>query len=164
MMEQKEITVNGVLVKVPQPYDAGYQINEAEAKALNQTYAENIANNCRKAVKELAAEDGTYDEASSKAAAKLVAEYADKYEFTLASVGGSRAKLDPLTKECRSIARDAIVAEIKKAGKTVKAWEESQEEGALKAKIIEVAENEQIVKLAKKRLAERDNLASAITI
>lgn len=156
----KELTVQGVTVSVETPYEPGHQATEAEAKALNQMRAENIGNNRRKQIKELLeAADGNV-EAVQKDAQKIISEYDKEYEFTLASVGGgSAARLDPLTKECRSIARNFIAGKIKEQGMTQKEYLEKNGEDAIKEKIIELAEHPEVVKAAKKALAEREKMA-----
>ena len=155
----REVTIGGVLVEVSQPYAEGQTINAAEAKALNQTRTENISNALRKKIQELAVDGEFSPEALSQAAA-LVAEYDKSYEFTLASVGGGRRSVDPLEKECIAIARQAISAELKKQGVKIK----DLPEGKMDEFIEQYKDNEKIVALAKKRLKERESLASAIAI
>ena len=163
MSDTKEITVQGILVEVSQPYAEGHVCNAAEAKALNQTRGENIANNTRKEIKEMIeAAGGEPNDKVREAATKLVAEKDAAYEFTLASVGGGATRLDPLTKECRKLASDYIVDQIRQKGMTKKAWIEAQGENgeqAFKDKVVELSEHEQIVKLAKKNIAERSKMA-----
>lgn len=159
MANTKEMTINGVAVTVSQPYEPGHQITEAEAKALNQVRAENIGNNTRKQIKELL--DSVEGDASkvSGAIQKLVSEYDAGYEFTLASVGGGATRLDPLTKECRNIARNFITGKLKEAGISQKDYLEKNGPDAIKSKVIELADNPQIVAAAKKALAERNKMA-----
>ena len=158
----KQITVQGVLVEVSQPYAAGHPITEAEAKALNQVRAENIGNNVRKALKDMVEAAGGDTAAVAKEAQALVSEKDAAYEFTLASVGGgSTARLDPLTKECRSIARSFLTGKLKEIGKTQKEYAAENGDDAFMSKVIELSEHEEIVKAAKKALAEREKMASA---
>ena len=155
----KSITVQGIAVEVSQPYEAGHQITEAEAKALNQVRAENIANNLRKTFKDLLEAAGGDTAAVQADAQAKVAEYDASYEFTLASVGGGATRLDPLTKECRSIARQFIAGKLKEAGISQKDYLEANGENAIKDKIVELSEHPQIVDLAKKNLEERAKVA-----
>lgn len=157
MSDTKDISINGVIVTVGQPYAEGHTITAAEAKALNQTRAENIANNCRKAVKELIEEKGL--EGATPDVQKLVMEYDAEYEFTLSS-GTGRTTMDPLTKECYRIAREYVNGQIKSQGKTLKEYRET-EEGQAKydAAVEKVATNEKVVTMAKKNLKEREKLA-----
>jgi len=161
MTDTKQITVQGVLVNIDQPYEAGHPISEAEAKALNQTRSENIGNNVRKAVKEMVEAGGDAAEIQ-KAAQSLVSEKDKGYEFTLASIGGG-ARLDPLTKECHSIARNFISAKLKEMGQTQKVYLERNGEDAIKIKVAELAEHPEIMKAAKKALAERQKVADSVS-
>lgn len=163
-MATKEITVQGLLVEVTQPYEAGHQLTEAEAKALNQVRAENIGNNVRKAIKELANEDGTFSEEAAAEARKLVSEKDADYEFTIASVGAGRRITDPLEVECRRIARDYVNGQIKDKGTTIKAYVEANGQEKYDTLVATVAENEAVVKMAKKNLNEKNKLAEAIEL
>jgi hypothetical protein len=159
--DPKSIKVQGVTVEVSQPYAEGHKITEAEARSLNQTRAENIANNKRKQIKDMLDAEGATEESVQSAAQALITEYDKEYEFTLASVGGgSVSKLDPVTKEARVIARNWIAGKLKEQGITQKAYLEANGDDAIKNKIAELAENEQIVKLAKENIKKRESLAS----
>lgn len=159
-MDTKQITVQGVKADVSLPYAEGHKITEAEAKSLNQTRAENIANNKRKEIKEMLEADGATPESVQSAVQALITEYDKVYEFTLASVGGGgTSKLSPVEKECRVLARNWISGKLKEQGVTQKEYLEANGEDAIKNKIAELAENEQIVKLAKKNVADREKLA-----
>ena len=154
----KTISTQKVTVEVAAPYEAGHACTEAEAKALNQVRAENVRNNTRKAVME-AIEAAGSPEAATSTVQKLIADYDAGYEFTLASVGGGGgARLDPLTKECRSIARNFIAGKIKEAGLSQKDYLEKNGENAIKDKIIEFSEHPKIVAAAKKALADREKM------
>ena len=159
----KEITVQGIVVSVSAPYVAGHVISEAEAKALNQVRAENVANNVRKAITEMIETAGGKDAISeeTKAAAQaLVAEKDAAYQFTMASVGGGREPVDPLAKECRAVARAWLSAKLKEKGLTQKSYAEAHGEDAFAAKVAELADHPEIVKVAKKNLSTREGLAS----
>lgn len=160
MATTKEMTINGIAVAVTQPYEAGHQITEAEAKALNQVRAENIGNNLRKTLKDMLAEADGDVAAIQEAAQAAVSEYDAGYEFTLASVGGGgTARLDPLTKECRTIARNFITGKLKEQGISQKDYLAANGENAIKDKVIELAEHPKVVEAAKKALAEREQMA-----
>lgn len=159
MADQKTMTVQGVSVEVTQPYEAGHTITDAEARALNQVRAENIGNNLRKQIKDMVEAEGATPESVQAAAQKIVSAYDAEYEFTLASVGGgSTARLDPLTKECRSIARNFIARKLKEQGISQKDYLEKNGEDAIKSKVIELADNPKIVEAAKKAIAEREKM------
>ena len=158
-VKMKEIKIQGVLVKTLQPYAEGHTINAAEAQALNQTRAEAIGNNRRKAIKELLEAEGATPESVADAAQALITEYDEKFVFSLATVGASSAKLDPLTKECRAIARNFVTGKLKENGVTRKQYEEQHGEDAFTNKVMEVAENPQVVAMAKENLAARERMA-----
>lgn len=163
-MATKEITIQGLTVEVNQPYEAGHALTEAEAKALNQVRAENIGNNCRKAIKELADAEGSFSEEAAAEARKLVSEKDADYEFTLASVGSGRRVTDPLELECRRIARDYVNGLIKDKGMTLKAYKEENSEEKYDTLVSQVMENPEVVKIAKKNLADKNKLATAIEL
>lgn len=157
----KEITIAGQTFAVSQPYIAGHTITEAEAKALNQVRAENVRNNMASKVK--AAVEGTAKEGEPTAdtIAAAVAAYDAAYVFTLASVGGGRKSTDPAEVEALRIAR-GIFADFC-AGKklTVKAVKEKIGDEAYEAKIAEIAERDEVVKEAKRRVKARQASAEA---
>jgi hypothetical protein len=161
MSNQKTMTVQGVSVEVSQPYKVGHPVTEAEAAALNQTRAENIGNNLRKVVKDLLEVEGATTDTVQSDAQKAVTAYDGEYKFTMASVGGgSTARLDPLAKECRVVARNFIGMKLKEKGISQKDYLAEKGEDAIKLKIMELIDNPQIVAAAKKSLAERAKMAS----
>lgn len=174
--DKKAITIQGVEFEVSQPYAEGHTCTEAEAKALNQTRAENIRNNMAKQVKDANATAGKDEEGNQKplakgqlkALAEAVAEYDANYEFTLASVGGGRASRDPIEIEANRIARASITASLKADGRTLKSVTHDAEgneiEGAkerLAEAIAKVAAKPEVVEAARKAVKEREQLASA---
>lgn len=157
----KEITIAGHSFPVSQPYAAGHVITEAEAKALNQVRAENVRNNTASKVK--AAMEGTQKdgEPTKDNIAEFVAKYDAEYVFTLASVGGGRKPTDPVEVEALKMAR-AIFSDWATSKKlTVKAVREKIGEEAYEAKIAEIAEREEVVKEAKRRVASRQKAAES---
>lgn len=180
----KTITIQGEAFEVTQPYAAGHVATEAEAKALNQVRAENIRNNMAAKIKaalkaagkttqadeegnEVEMQNPLSDEALGELVA-AVAEYDASYEFTLASVGGGRASRDPVEIEATKIAKASIVAQLRSKGRTLKSVTHDEngneiEGGAerLAEAIAKVAAREDVVKAAKKAVADRNKLASA---
>lgn len=158
-MSTKEITIAGQTFAVAQPYIAGHAITEAEAKALNQVRAENVRNNMASKVK--AAFEGTAKEGepTQETIAAAVAEYDANYVFTLASVGGGKRSTDPVEVEALRIARGMFADWA--AGKkfTVKAVKEKIGDEAYDAKIAEIAERDDVVKEAKRRVKARQAAA-----
>lgn len=146
---QKEITVAGQKFIFTERYAAGHVITENEAKALNQVLSENIRNNVAAKVKDESIEFTQAD----------FDEYASGYEFSANSV--RRKPVDPLEKEAISIAKKKIAEMLRDKGTTVKDFT-ATEEGAAKyqAAIDNLVANEQVLKLAKARVAEREQLAA----
>lgn len=152
--------ISGVTVELSNPYEEGHICTAAEAKALNQVRAENIGNNNRATIKKMVEEaGGEVDSKLTKAIQKLISEYELSYEFTLAAAGGS-TRLDPLTKEARKLAKNAIIGKLKKAGKTMKAYEDEVGKDAVTAKIMELAENPTVLEVAEKNIKNRATLAN----
>lgn len=156
----KEITIAGQTFPVSQPYAAGHTITEAEARALNQVRAENIRNNMASRVKMAFGEEAN-DEVNPDTIASIVSAYDAEYEFTLASVGGGRRSTDPVEVEAARIARGVIADYAKSKGVTVKHLREALGDDAYNAKVAEIAERDNIVKEAKRRVKQRNEQADA---
>ncbi len=157
-MSTKEITIGGAIVTVTTPYAEGHTMNEAEAKSLNQTRAENIANNCRKFVSEKnegTAKSPIFSEGDLTAIADHIEAYDAKYVFTLASVGGGRTPIDPLERECLLVVKEHIKGKIKEAGGLLKDYDKD----ALEAKYASLIDEPQVIKVAKARIKQREGLA-----
>lgn len=117
----QEITIQDWLAKIPAPYLPGHALNENEAGAFNQLFAENIRNNFAKKVKdarEKAEKDGgqvDFDTLQSELDA-----YAATYEFGARKGGGggdSTLPKDPVQRAAHILARDKIRAHAKAKGK-----------------------------------------------
>mgnify|MGYP005846970055 CR=1 FL=1 len=160
MADKRTMTIAGINFEVSTPYNEGHTVNAAEAKVLNQTRCENISNATRAKIKELASEDGSYSDEAVREAAQIVSEYDASYEFTLASAGGGRTAKDPIQKEAESLARAAITASLKAQGRKVGDVDKEK----LAEKIAEVAENPEILKQAKARVAARNKTVESMDI
>jgi hypothetical protein len=166
----KTISIHGVVVTLQTPYAEGHVVTEAEAMALNQTRAENIGNNRRKEIKALIDEaaGSTDDEkiaSVQEAVQAMISAYEAEYVFTKASVGGGSAtRLDPLTKMCQDLAKSFISGKLKEMGMTAKAYLEANGEDAIKNKVAELQDNEQIVAAAKKALREREKMTAGLAL
>lgn len=158
-MTTKEITIAGHSFAVAQPYTEGHTITEAEAKALNQVRAENIRNNMASKVK--AAYEGTAKDGDPTVdtIVEAVAAYDAAYVFTLASVGGGRKPSDPVEVEALRIARGTFADWAASKKLTVKAVKEKIGDEAYDAKIAEIAERDDIIKEAKRRVKARQAAA-----
>lgn len=163
----KTISIHDLEFSVPAPYGEGHTITANEAYALNQTFAENIANVWRKKIKE-AIDAENPDEAVASVRTKFDA-YAAEYEFSGPRV--SAATATPLEKAALRQARAWLVQQLKETDyKTLKAYKEAAGEEAVEDKINEIAAHSEIVKLAKDELKRAENragvkidLAAAVT-
>lgn len=132
---------------------AGYVLDDASARHLFQTRLENVGNGLRKTIKE-AIEAGKSD-AELQA---IVTEYDRGYKFSMPGAGAR--VVDPLEKECRSLAVAAIRAQLSAKGKKYSDVEKEKPE-ALEAEIQRLAAREDFVKLAKSRLASKRKAGEA---
>lgn len=151
MPDPKNKTIAGHVFQIRQPYEPGHTVTEIEAKVLNQVRAENVGNNVREAVKKLI-EDGKTAEAES-----LVAEKDGAYEFTAAAAGGGSRSLDPVEREARKIAREAIKEALAAQGKKISDYDKETIENA----VASTAEKEEVVKAAKKAVEQRTKTVSS---
>jgi len=146
----KNIMIHGETFQVAAPYAEGQVLGAAEAKSLNQTRAENIANNFRKKVKEVLDGKGSIDVVRTE-----FAEYDTKYTFSMGGGGAPRVVMDPVECEARSIARNAIKAKLSIDGKKLKQVDPEK----LEAAIVNLIARPDIVKAARKRVAEMKQAA-----
>lgn len=149
-----DLTVNGLSFTIKAPYAAGHVLTDIEAAVLNRTRAENIGNNSRKAVKELANDEGAYSDEAMAAAAKIVAEADAEYQFTRVAARGSVQSLSDTDKEARKIARTLLMEHIKNSGKKRKDVGDDKFEEAL----LRIAESDEVQAEAKRRVEKRGNL------
>ena len=164
----KTIVIQGLDFQISWPFTAGHVCTEAEAKALNQTRKENLANNFAKRVKDAKALDeknGNTTEVSSLAAefAKLDAEY----EFTLANVSAA-ARLSPVDREARSMAKAAIVANLASKGRKLSdipaGLTKDEWEAKVASRIEEIAAQDNVIAAAKKQVAAKEKAISAVSL
>ncbi|NJL70386.1 MAG: hypothetical protein HC888_01650 [Candidatus Competibacteraceae bacterium] len=154
-MSTKTLTIYGLTAEISAPFTEGHVCTAAEAKALNQTRTENISNNVRKAIGDLRNEDGTFTAEAQAKALSLIAEADAKYVFTLINVGSGRKVVDPVEREAISIAKAGLTAKLKERNETIKGYDEKNGEGAFATKVEEVAQREDVRKVAAKRVKER---------
>ena len=160
----RTVTIVGAPVTVSLPFAEGHVCTAAEAKALNQTRCENIGNNLRKRIKELAEKDGSFSDEALAKIADMAATVDAEYIFTLASSGGSSSVVDPFERECRALATSVVNNNIKAKGMTIKAYKE-QEGGADRyAELVaQVMEMEQVKAKAQEILDSKSGIGG-ITI
>lgn len=162
----RRVTIAGETFEVRVPYAEGHTLNAAEASVLNQTFTENIRNNAAgriKAAKEKAEADGTTfsldtpvateGEDAGKTLRQLITEYADTYQFGVRTVR-SAEPADPVEREARSIAREAITAKLRANG--VKRKDISEE--AFEEALAKHSKNPQIVKEAQRRVKAKGDI------
>lgn len=151
--------IDGETFEINAPYEAGHTINEAEAKVLNQTRAENIGNNVRTKVKELKAAGDT--------AAMLahVASVDAEYVFTLSNAGEGRKTLDPIEREARNIAKDVIKQHLAKTGRKISVAPDGETKDSwaekIEGQIEALVTRQDIVKLAKDNVNKRGKVIDA---
>src|SRR5690606_1934545 len=151
MPEPKNKKIGDHVFPISQPYEEGHTLTAIEAKVLNQVRAENIGNNVRKKAQELLAEGKTAE------AEALVAEKDREYQLTEAAAGGSSRTMDPVEKEARKIARDAIKAALAAKGQKLSDIDKERLDDA----IAKAAQREDILAAAKKAVAQREKTIAA---
>lgn len=162
----RRVTISGETFEIKVPYSAGHTLTEAEASVLNQTFTENIRNNSAgriKAAKEAAETNGTpfsldtpiggEGEDAGKTLRQLIQEYADTYEFGVRTQRSSEPA-DPVEREARSIAREAITAQLRAKGIKRKDVTEEAFEQALQKH----SKNPQILKEAQRRVKAKNDI------
>lgn len=96
-------------VSVSQPYAEGHVLTALEAEKLNHVLADNIRTSLIAKIKR-AAEEGKIDAAALSAEFQA---YADAYSFTARA---PKAGPDPVAKEANKIAKEQVLAAIRKKG------------------------------------------------
>jgi hypothetical protein len=145
----KEISIHEQTFSVSAPYAEGHVITALEAKALNQTRAENIANNFRKRIKaaldnaEVEPKPEGYETLDAVRAA--LTKYDTEYTFSMPS---SREPVDPVEREAVKLAKESIRAALAADGRKMKDVDEEK----LEAAIQKLSEREDIVAEAKRRV------------
>lgn len=109
----RNLTISGVIFKLDDPYAEGHTCSAEEARALNQTRAENIRNNFASTVKETLGEATEATDAQLAELQKKLTDYAKGYVFNAS--GGGRA-VDPIEKEARRLATAMVDAAMAKKG------------------------------------------------
>ncbi|MDE2107209.1 MAG: hypothetical protein KGL39_58975 [Patescibacteria group bacterium] len=101
------------------PFTPGHTLTEGEARALNQTFIENVRNNLAKLVKSHI-EAGTFDQAAMQG---KVDEYMNEYEFGIRATAGPRPVRTPrdvVGTRAMELARAQIRKAILKQGGSLK--------------------------------------------
>lgn len=146
----RSITIASHAFDIGEPYVEGHVLSAIEAGKLNQLRGENIANNMRKAVKEA-------DEAGNlNAMAAEITTYDESYEFTTVSAGGRGMSQEE--REARSIARASIKKSLAEESPARKLKDIDPDK--LEALLSELAERDDVVKIAKKRVADKQKIVA----
>jgi len=157
----RKVTIQQVIFDLSDPYSEGHVCSAMEAKALNQTRAENIRNNFASNVKKVQdANDGPLSDAQVKELQKELDDYAKGYEF---SVGGGRA-VDPVSREAKRIAKEIVDGKIAATGTSVKAYIDAKGKDKYDALIGQAMEHESVQAEAVKIVKSRAKLADAIEV
>ena len=129
-------------------------LTEADARVLNQTRSENLRNNLAGQVKKMTEEQKSPDEIAA-----VVAEYDGKYNFSMPGAS-TRIVRDPVEKEARAIAREAIKEHLKKGGKSLSKTPEGETDESwaekIENEIDRIASQDGVVAEARKRVKARE--------
>jgi hypothetical protein len=162
MSDQKTKLIAGESFTISQPYLEGHVLTAAEAKTLNQVRSENIGNNMRTQVKEALEAKEAGDSSKYDALAAAVAQYDAEYTFAMGGSGVSTRRLDPVEREARAIATDLIRADLAAKGRKITQVPEGLTKDEWEAKLDTTRETlmarEDVLKAAKKRVADKEKL------
>lgn len=157
----RNATIAGILFKLDDPYAEGHSCTAQEAKALNQTRAENICNNFRDKVKKAAEEaGGTLPEAKIAEFQEEISQYASTYIFSAA--GGGRVT-DPVEREAKAMATQALDAIIRAKGMTPSAYKKENKE-KYDQNIATLMQKEEIIKGAQKIVKDKEKLTAGLEV
>lgn len=130
------LTISGQTFEVEPRYSEGHTLTANEAAALNQTFFENIRNNCAAKVKEGATQAD-------------IDAYVSTYQFGVRTGGGGSR--DPVEVEAMNMARDSVKDAIRKSGKNISDFTaKAISEAASKL----IARDPKFRELARQRVAE----------
>ena len=146
------LTIQGTVFTIPRPFNAGHICTAGEAKALNQTLAENTRNNYNDRVKKAlrkATDEAPFDHTEIQAE---IDEYLKTYEF---GVRRGRGPADPVEREAFLIGKEFVKAALRK--KSLKISDYSTEEINQLASEA-VTSNQAISEEAKRRVARSEEI------
>lgn len=141
-----ELTIQGTEFTIPQPFVEGHSVTAGEASALNQLLAENTRNNFAGKMK-IRAEKGEAPYTQEDLDA-----YVAEYEFGVRRAGSGEARLSPVEREARRIARDRITTALKSRNQKVD--KEKMEE-----LVTQLASRESVIKEAEKRVRATEKIS-----
>lgn len=132
-----QIRIKGYTFRLSEPFQPGTVITKAEAQALNDLRAENIQNNFRKLVNAATAglpPEHLLEQDAIRQLQEKLTEYDVGYQFL--EKPGTRARLGDIEAEARVIAK-------------------GREESATETRLSELAETEEVLEEARKRVMAR---------
>ena len=148
-----DVTIQGTVFAVPQPYVEGHALTSNEASAMNQLLSENIRNNFAGKIK--AEADKPEGERKEYTQADLD-EYVASYEFGVRRSGGSsEARLPPEQREARKIAREKVVEALKAKNISIKSVDSEKMEEMVST----LAQRPEIIKIAQRRVKEVSSMS-----
>ena len=150
--------IMGEVFELSTPYKEGHQCTEREAAVLNQTRLENIGNNWRASVKEALKyrDENNGDTSKLNEVRQQILEDDAKYEFGRIGV---RQPSDPVEREARAIAREAIKAQLAEEGQNIKDVDQEALENAVAATALQ----DDVMALARDRV-ESNRKRKAVTV
>lgn len=135
-----EFTCQGSTFTIPQPYVPGpRELTEGEASTLNQIFVENVRNNFAGKQKARAEKNEALLGQSDLDA------YMAEYEFGVRKAGSGEARLTPVEREARRIARDRVTARLKELNRKV-------EKETMETLVSQLAAKPEVIKEAEKRV------------
>jgi len=152
-MSTQQITIQGHEFTAPAPYAEGHQLNEAEAKTLNQVLGENLRNNFASRVKSAMEAEGGMTEAKLAELREAFVTYAEEYEFQ--GKRQARQPADPVAKEAQKMAREAILMKLKEQGKK----QSDLADGVLDTLVKQLGAREDYMAEARKRIEQVKSMA-----
>ena len=156
----RSLMIQGVNFTVADPYAEGHKCTAMEAKALNQTRAENLRNNFASKVKAAKGEDGSINDKQVAALQSELDDYAKAYVFSV----GVGSRLDPVQKEAKQLAVTLVDGAIAKKGTSKAAYIEANGKDKYDELVAGVMERDDVVKEAQKIVKQRQSIADAIEV
>jgi hypothetical protein len=163
----KDLIIQGQKFTAPIPYAVGHTLTEAEARALNQVYHENLRNNFAKTVK--ASVEQTEGALSADALPGAFAKYVSEYSFSTPGQGGGASRtMDPVEREATNLAKELVKNALAKKGQSMTPPKEASDEqktefkAKIAAKIEEIAAKDEVLAQARKNVAARSKGLDAI--
>lgn len=136
---RNSVTIQGAEFTIPAVFTPGHQLSEGEASQMNQLLAENVRNNFAGKMKARAEKgEPAYTQEDLDA-------YVAEYEFGVRKAGTGEARLSPVEREARRIARDRISAALKSRNQKV-------EKEQMETLVSQLSVRPDIVKEAEKRI------------